>query len=349
MGCSQRWQTDLPAGTDVPHVGQLRAVSIRSTVAPPPVGWLGHNAQVDPARIRVGTASWTDPTLVKSGRFYPPGATSAEDRLRFYASQFPIVEVDATYYAPPRQEQAGLWVDRTPPEFVFNIKAFSLLTGHPTKRKALWADLRELLPAEQQDAERVYASHLPPEAVEEAWKRFAEALLPLDSAGKLGAVLFQYPEWFTPRRANREELARLRERLPGYQVCVEFRNRAWLAEAADADRTLGLLREHRLPLVNVDMPQGFTSSLPALDEVTEPSLSVVRFHGRDPEAWKKKTVSERFRYLYSVDELREWVPRLERMAGQAEQVHVLMNNCYRDYAVTNARQLRDLLSSDDTA
>ena len=304
---------------------------------------------MDPSKIRVGTASWTDPTLVKSGRFYPPGATSAEDRLRFYASQFPLVEVDATYYAPLREEQAGLWVDRTPPDFVFNIKAFSLLTGHPTLRKALWADMREQLPEEQRDKDRVYASHLPPEALEEAWRRFAAALLPLDSAGKLGAVLFQYPEWFTPRRDNRDELARLRERLSGYQVCVEFRNRTWLADDADRDRTLGLLREYELPLVNLDMPQGFRSSVPALAEVTSPKLSVVRFHGRDPEAWRKKTVSERFRYLYKVDELREWVPRLDKLQGAAEQVHVLMNNCYRDYAVTNARQLRDLLTSGDTS
>jgi uncharacterized protein YecE (DUF72 family) len=304
---------------------------------------------VDPSRIRVGTASWTDPTLIKSGRFYPPGATSAEDRLRFYASQFPLVEVDATYYAPLREEQAGLWVDRTPADFVFNIKAFSLLTGHPTRRKALWPDLREQLGEEQREAERVYASHLPPDAVEEAWRRFAAALLPLDSAGKLGAVLFQYPEWFTPRRDNRDELARLPQRLPGYQVCVEFRNRTWLADEADRDRTLGLLRELELPLVNVDMPQGFRSSLPALAEATSPRLSVVRFHGRDPEAWKKKTVSERFRYLYKVDELREWVPRLEKLQGAAEQVHVLMNNCYSDYAVVNARQLRDLVTSGDAA
>ena len=302
----------------------------------------------DRAEIRVGTASWTDPTLLKAGTFYPPDVSNdPEGRLRFYASQFPIVEVDSTYYAPPREQQAGLWVDRTPPDFTFNIKAFSLLTGHPTKRKALWADLREQLPPDQQAKERVYATALPPDAVEETWRRFAEALLPLDSAGKLGAVLFQYPEWFTPRREHREELARLRGRLPGYEVCVEFRNKAWLADERDRDRTLGLLRELELPLVNVDMPQGSRSSLPALDEVTSPRLAVVRFHGRDPEAWRKKTVTERFRYLYSVDELREWVPRLERLEGAAEQVHVLMNNCYEDHAVVNARQLADLLSSDE--
>ena len=100
--------------------------------------------------VRVGTASWTDPTLLKSG-WYPKGANDAESRLRFYASQFPIVEVDATYYYLPREEQAGLWVERTPPDFVFNVKAFSLLTGHPTRRKALPEELLGEVAAEHRD------------------------------------------------------------------------------------------------------------------------------------------------------------------------------------------------------
>src|SRR5215207_2896731 len=272
--------------------------------------------------VRVGTASWTDPTLLKSG-WYPKGANDAESRLRFYATQFPIVEVDATYYYLPREQQAGLWVDRTPPDFVFNIKAFSLLTGHPTRRKA------------------------PPEDQAEVWRRFRDALPPLDSAGKLGAVLMQYPEWFTPRRSSREELAAVRDRLGGYQACVEFRNAAWLATDRERDRTLGLLRDLDLPLVCVDMPQGFRSSVPPIAEATSPALSVVRFHGRDPEAWKKKTVTERFRYLYSEKELAEWVPKVEHLSESAREVHVLMNNCYRDQAVTNAAQLADLLSRAD--
>ena len=301
----------------------------------------------DGATVRVGTASWTDPTLVKSGRFYPKQATSAEARLRFYASQFPLVEVDATYYFLPREDQAGLWVDRTPPDFLFNIKAFSLLTGHPTRRKAIPTDLAGEIDPEHRDKQRVYSGHLSADAVAEVWRRFHDALLPLDSAGKLGAVLFQYPEWFGPRRSSREELRTLRERLPGYQVCVEFRNAAWMATDTDREKTLSFLSELGLPLVCVDMPQGFRSSVPPLAEATSPDLAVVRFHGRDPDAWTKKTVTERFRYLYSEDELAEWVPKVEHLAEEARQVHVLMNNCFRDQAVTNAAQLADLLSSAD--
>jgi uncharacterized protein YecE (DUF72 family) len=299
------------------------------------------------APVRIGTAGWTDPTLIKSRAFYPKGTSTAEARLRYYASQFPLVEVDATYYALPREEQAGLWVDRTPPDFTFNVKAFGLLTGHPVMRKALPADLLELVDEEHRDKQRLYATHLPREAVEEAWRRFHEALLPLDSAGKLGAVLLQFPEWFTPRHASREELRKVPERLPGYRVCVELRNRAWLADR-DRDHTLATLRELDFALVCVDMPQGFRSSMPPLAEATSPDLAVVRFHGRDREAWAHKgpTAAPRFRYLYREEELREWVPRIRQLGAAARQVHVVMNNCWSDHAVVNARQLMDLLDSE---
>jgi len=301
----------------------------------------------DHASIRVGTCGWTDPTLIKARTFYPAGVNTAEERLRFYASQFPIVEIDATYYALPRQEQAGLWVERTPPDFVFNVKAYSLLTRHPTMTKAIPADLREAILPEHRDKQRTYPNHLPEEAVEELWRRFAEALLPLDSAGKLGAVLLQFPEWHVPSRANRDYLLLAKQKLADYRVCVEFRNRAWLATDKDRDRTLGFLREHELALVCVDMPQGFRSSMPPVAEVTNPGLSVVRFHGRDPKAWEKKTVSERFRYRYDEDELREWVPRVQHLAEDAAEVHTMFNNCYSDHAVVNARQLAGLLGRAD--
>jgi uncharacterized protein YecE (DUF72 family) len=303
----------------------------------------------DLTSVRVGTAGWTDPTLIKAGTFYPPAATSAEERLRYYASQFPLVEVDATYYALPRQEQAGLWVERTPPEFVFNIKAYSLLTRHPTRAQTIPTDLRDSILPEHRDKQRLYPNHLAAEAIEEIWRRFHEALLPLDSAGKLGAVLLQFPEWHGPSQANRAYIEQAKEKLGGYRACVEFRNRAWLATDKDRDRTLGFLREHELALVCLDMPQGFRSSIPPIAEVTDPALAVVRFHGRDPKAWGKPgaTVHERFRYRYDVRELREWVPRIERLAANAAEVHAVMNNCYSDHAVVNGRQLSALLRGED--
>ena len=97
------------------------------------------------ARIRVGTASWTDKTLIACGRFYPRGASTAEGRLRYYASQFRIVEVDSSYYAMPTPQTAQAWAERTPEGFVMNVKAFRLFTGHQTEPKVLHGDLRDAL------------------------------------------------------------------------------------------------------------------------------------------------------------------------------------------------------------
>jgi uncharacterized protein YecE (DUF72 family) len=304
-------------------------------------------AALDPDRVRIGTCGWTDPTLIKAGTFYPSEVKSAEERLRFYASQFPIVEVDSTYYALPRQDQAGLWVERTPPEFTFNVKAYGLLTQHPTQAKALPKDLREAILPEHRDKSRIYPNHLPPEVMDEVWHRFHEAVLPLDSAGKLGAILLQFPEWFVPNMENRAHLESVHAKLPGYQLAVEFRNKMWMESERDQHRTLGFLRANDLALVNLDMPQGFRSSLPATAEVTDPKLAMVRMHGRDKDAWTKKTVQERFRYRYKPEELQEWVPRIEQLAANAERTQVLMNNCYSDDAVVGARQLIALLHGED--
>ena len=116
-------------------------------------------------RILIGTSSWTDPTLVKEGNFYPPQAKSAEARLKFYATQFPLVEVDSTYYYPPSERNSVLWIERTPPDFTFNIKAYSLLTNHPTRPDSLYKEIREALPSELAGKRNLYRDNLPNEAV----------------------------------------------------------------------------------------------------------------------------------------------------------------------------------------
>ena len=141
------------------------------------------------ARILVGSCSWTDPTLIASRRFYPRGVTSAEARLRYYAEQFPIVEVDSTYYAPPSERNSELWAARTPDGFIFNVKAYALLTGHPARVERLPAWLREALPAAAQAKKNAYRKDLGEDAVEKLWELHRRALAPLAEAGKLGAVL----------------------------------------------------------------------------------------------------------------------------------------------------------------
>jgi uncharacterized protein YecE (DUF72 family) len=294
--------------------------------------------------ILVGISSWTEPTLVKAGTFYPKKTMTAEERLRFYADQFPIVEVDSTYYSPPSERNAELWIERTPSHFTFNIKAFSLLTNHPTRPGQLYRDVRERLPGELAEKRNVYLEQLPGELVDEVWQRFHDALMPLHSAGKLGAVLFQFPQWFVIGRKNKDHIVESAERLKDFRIAVEFRHKSWMEER-NQEETLSFLEKHDLPYVSVDMPQGFDSSIPPVAAATAKDLAMVRFHGRDPGQWRKTNVSaaERFKYDYTREELEEWVPKVRELSEQARETHVLMNNCYRDYAVRSASQLASLL------
>ena len=211
------------------------------------------------------------------------------DEEHRYASKFPIVEVDSTYYFPPSESNSVLWIERTPPEFTFNIKAYSLLTNHPTKRESLYKDLQDQAPA---DKKNVYREQLPDEAVDEVWQRFRDALMPLHSAGKLGAVLFQFPQWFVISKKSKAYIDEVVERLPDYRVAVEFRHKSWMEER-NVEETLSFLEERDLPFVCVDMPQGFDSSIPPIAAATAKDLAMVRFHGRDRDVWERKGTPRR--------------------------------------------------------
>ena len=285
--------------------------------------------------IYVGTASWTDKSLLSSG-WYPSGATSAADRLRFYAENFPLVEVDSTYYFPPSEKNSELWVERTPKDFIFNIKAFSLMTQHPTKSDALYKDLDK-----PEGKKSIYPKDLAAEVIDEVWDRFLSALDPLRVANKMGLLLFQFPPWFTIARKNKDYILECARRAAPYKICVEFRNNTWMTED-NVQETLDFLEGHGLPYVCVDMPQGFKSSLPPVVAATS-DVAVMRFHGHNDEEWESGSVQRRFKYLYSKKELEAWAPKIKELASSSEQTHVLMNNCYRDYAQRNARELAELL------
>ncbi|MFS4107992.1 DUF72 domain-containing protein [Streptomyces sp. PD-S100-1] len=315
--------------------------------------------------ILVGACSWTDPMLVRSG-WYPVGSRSPEGRLRHYAGRLPVVEVDSTYYALPGERNSRLWAERTPDGFVFDVKAFSLLTGHPTRDAALPPDLRggarasgdRRDPRDLRDPQGLRDLRHPqdsrdsrdprdlrnlrdPALLDAVWERFAEGIGPLRRAGRLGSVLFQFPPWFRPGRRSEEFLAECAGRTAKWPVSVEFRHPAWWREE-QAGATAALLRRHGFAAVAVDMAQTLPASVPPVTPVTSPRLSVVRFHGRST-AWGTGSKEDRFRHEYTDTELAEWVPRVGALAARVERVHVLFNNCCGDAAVRAAERMRALL------
>lgn len=296
--------------------------------------------EVGQSRVLFGTTSWADRSLVQAGTFYPRKTMSARDRLAYYASRFPVSEVATTYRFPPTPELSAQWVDRTPPGFVFDIRAWSLLSGSPTLPDSLWSDLHDAVPARHRDRRRLYSSHLPDDALEECWDRFKHALRPLREAGRLGAVVFQYPGWFAPRPESWHELALLSHRMDGYPVAVEFRSPKWLS-GDDCEAVLEWLEEHSLAYVCLDGP-GAGPRAPGSMVASTSDLAVVRFIGRrqvDDEPWTAP-------YRYRTDELADWVGRIRALAGSSPEVHVLMDNCWGSDAVDNAWELSALLRAD---
>jgi uncharacterized protein YecE (DUF72 family) len=291
-------------------------------------------------QVRVGTASWTDRTLIESG-WYPPQADTPEKRLRYYARQFGLVEVDATYYALPAAATAQAWAARTPAGFTFNVKAFSLLTHHPTPVAALPKDLRPA--AEKTGKDRVYYKDVGPAVADQVWERFLSALDPLRAERKLGAILLQFPPWFPISKARKDYLVACAQRVAPDRVCIEFRNRTWMTPD-NQEETLGFLAEHRLPYVCVDMPQGHRDSIPPVLAATAPDLAMVRLHGHS-DKWDSRDIHERFGYRYTQAELADWAPKVRALARDAASTHVLFNNCYRNYAQVNAQQLAALLQA----
>jgi uncharacterized protein YecE (DUF72 family) len=299
-------------------------------------------------KILVGTASWTDKTLIESGHFYPREANTAEARLRYYASRFRLVEIDSTYYALPAEQTARLWAQRTPEGFVFNVKAFRLFTGHQAQAAALPADLRKAI---NESAKNLYFRDLSADLRSELWKRFRAGLEPLRREGKLGAVLLQFAPWFVFGRDSFEHIEHCARMLEGLRIAVEFRNKSWFGDKTRA-RTLAFERDHQLAHVIVDEPQGFASSIPQVWEVTCPDLALVRLHGHNREMWEKKglpSAAERFDYLYSAQELEALAAPVEELAGRAEHVHVIFNNCHGDKAQRNAAQFSRLISHAEQA
>ncbi|MGK4002922.1 DUF72 domain-containing protein [Sorangium sp. So ce1036] len=326
----------LPEEPPNPIEDRLLRASALAACAPVP-------ARLD--RILAGTAGWTDPTLIKSRRFYPKGVATPEQRLKFYASQFPVVEVNSSYYALPSPAVAEQWVQRTAPDFVINLKAFAPLTHHPVEPARLPADLQRALPAALLDKQRLYPADLPAEARDTLWDRFRRAIAPIREARRLGYVLFQFPPWFTATRGHVRAIEDCRARMDGFPFAVELRHASW-GTPDRIERVIAFLRDLGAFYVIVDEPQGKANSMPPAPLVADPRLAVVRFHGRRVETWDASvSVHEKFRYLYDPAELDPWAETVERLSHEAERVHVIFNNCVSDHAVLGAKGLMALVAA----
>ncbi len=285
------------------------------------------------AEVRIGTCSWADEALSK--HWYPPGVPAGE-RLAYYANHFDTVEVDSTYYRLPAEPMVARWAERTPEGFVMPIKAFGLMTRHPVKLEALPPDLRDEAPTD----ERGRVDRPSREFRGEVFRRFLEALEPLRSAGKLGGILFQFPSYVVYKDRSLDYLQWARKQLGEDEMLVEFRHFSWFDDEHRAD-TLRFLAKNVIPTVLA---------------LTNPT-AYVRFHGRNASTWNKRggSAAERFDYLYSDDELREWVGPLRELAEEAEQAYAFFNNNATSpdgrggrmaQAAANAKALQRLLQAE---
>lgn len=294
--------------------------------------------------IRIGTASWSHPALVDTGRFYPSENMSAEERLRYYATQFPLVEVDSSFYAIPSVAMAQQWALRTPEDFVMNAKAFRLFTGHQTSPQALPADVRDALPDALRDRSILYYRDVPPELRDVLWERFIAGLAPLRFSSRLGLVHFQFAPWVVRNRAGQAHIEHCVERMQGHTVSVELRNFSWF-DGMHARDTMAFQRQLGVVHTVVDEPQGFANTVPALWETSHESCALVRLHGRNERTWNKRTSSSsgRFNYEYDDAELEGLASQILRLDRPTLRVQVVMNNNAEDFAQFNGRRLMDTL------
>jgi uncharacterized protein YecE (DUF72 family) len=301
------------------------------------------------AAVRIGTCSWADDALSK--HWYPKGVAAGE-RLAYYARHFDTVEVDSTYYRLPAEPMVAKWAERTPDDFVMHVKAFGLMTRHPVKLEALPPDLRDEAPTDERG--RV---DRPSRAFRgEVFRRFLEALEPLRSPGKLGGLLFQFPSYVVYKDASLDYIRWAREQIGDDKMLVEFRHASWFDDEHRAD-TLAFLEDIDAANVIVDSPRieggkNLIQTVPALTN----EIAYVRFHGRNAETWNKRggSASERFDYLYSEEELAEWVGPLRELSEQAEQAYAFFNNNATSpdgqggrmaQAAANAKALQQLLEA----
>lgn len=263
--------------------------------------------------IRIGVTGWGDQDALYAG-------TGEKEKLRMYARHFPIVELDSSYYAILKPESYARWAAEVPADFGFIVKAYSRLTFHDREERTA------------EERAELYAA-------------FRASIEPLRQAGKLVAVLFQYPPWFDCTKENVELLREAKRRMDGLPVAAEFRNRSWFTPQM-TEKTLDFLEREGWIHSVCDEPQAGEGCVPIVLRATHPELTIVRFHGRNAAGWLDKSPRSRevrCLYRYSREELLEWKERLALLQRNSRHLCLLFNNNSGGDAVPNAKEMMALL------
>lgn len=267
--------------------------------------------------IEIGLTGWGDHPDV-----YGPFST-AKEKLMDYSSHFPVVELDATFYAIQPERNIQKWIRETPDHFQFIVKAYQGITGH----------LR---------------GEMPYESKEEMFHLFRLSMEPLQHAGKLSMILVQFPPWFDCVKENVDEIRYISKQLEGFDIGIEFRNQSWYREEL-RDKTIQFLKELNLVHVIADEPQAGEGSVPFFPKVTRSDKSVIRLHGRNVHGWLSSGRSRdewrkiRYLYDYTTEELKEIQLAIEAVAKKASYVAVIFNNNSGGHAAKNAKQFQKML------
>lgn len=266
--------------------------------------------------INIGLTGWMDHPLIASDR---------KRLLEDYASHFPFVEMDTSFYAIPSIKNIQSWIDKTPESFQFIPKAFKAMTLHEPWEKHF-------------------------QSFEEVFDLFKKHFSPMIQAGKVKAFLFQFPPFFRYSEKNISYLKQVRDWMGGLPVAIEFRHQSWYS-ADHREDTLGFMSRHEFIQVVIDQPQTPSNSVPTILEATSKQLTLYRLHGQNYSGWLNANDDENWRenrtlHDYTKEELSKVKENTLLLKQQSQEVSVIFNNNSGGHAAKNAKELQEMLDID---
>jgi len=293
--------------------------------------------------LRIGTSGWNYPVGrgTWNGVFYPPwkGRSSSIrgfDELAYYAEHFDTVEVNSSFYGPPRPEVSRGWVQRTPPGFEFSLKLHQQFTHPKMYQQSALGHVPDASAGALAELSRVTCHDV---------DRFKAGLDPIADAGRLGALLAQFPPSFHDTPASREYLTWLLRTFHDHPMAVELRHKSW----SDAiEQTLALLGEFGAAWVQIDEPK-FTLSIRQNYLPNVKGFYYMRLHGRNAAQWWHHDAAEdRYNYLYTADELKPFAETLTATDAIVRKAYLYLNNHFSAKGVVNAAMLKAMVGQDVT-